>query len=91
VKLELSKRFYRDELGNWWRKYETGMEKITDINLIDTLDLRWEFNNDISLLDELRVYAVGYTDSDDERLINGFIDDFLNDRKDKKGEGGTGE
>jgi hypothetical protein len=36
-----SKRFYKDELGRWFKRYETGAVIVTDEWLIDTLVNRY--------------------------------------------------
>jgi len=37
-----SKRFYKDQLGRWFKRYETGAVMVTDEWLIDTLDIKEE-------------------------------------------------
>lgn len=40
-----SKRFYKDILGRWFKRYETSAVMVTDEWLIDTLDIKEETEN----------------------------------------------
>ena len=40
-----SSRFYKDESGRWFKRYENGEVMVTDEWLIDTLDIKEEIAN----------------------------------------------